>query len=394
MSSLDEFQARYLDELAAAVGALDQLETAAQVEAWVSGAIAEWQALSGSIDDLGPGIAEDSPLASELIAWFIGGPIPVDPHPWIQDLGQHQLERAVRLGEPALPDEVALIFEYTLHGQSDHDLSVSIDDGLLTGVTIGPPGLAEGVDDQVESTLVLEEVDPDTALGLADAALERPLELLSPASEANVPLLSRRVGGKFRPPATHSTSREIPKRDPEDDMWCADVVRSAFRSVLGEAAPEAVEAARLAFVSLVEQRNPDALTVLEVAGLAADTTIDRAAQLSLAGAYFAPADLSAHTDPQFEALIELEPVDWVGVVLGLARSKDSDPPVDGASMVNFINRAPEITSTIPSQDAARLAWAFEQMLFAWEVTGVINEDGRVTEAGRWLLPHAFVAKVG
>ena len=177
-------------------------------------------------------------------------------------------------------------------------------------------------------------------------------------------------------------------------MWCADVVRSAFRSVLGEAAPEAVEAARLAFVSLVEQRNPDALTVLEVAGLAADTTIDRAAQLSLAGAYFAPADLSAHTDPQFEALIELEPVDWVGVVLGLARSKDSDPPVDGASMVNFINRAPEITSTIPSQDAARLAWAFEQMLFAWEVTGVINEDGRVTEAGRWLLPHAFVAKVG
>ena len=169
------------------------------------------------------------------------------------------------------------------------------------------------------------------------------------------------------------------------------MVNSALRKVLAEPVPASVGQAVDAFAALISDQSPDALTVLQVAGASATESIDQTALLAAVGAYFAPVDLTPHTDAQFEALVELEPVDWVGVVLGMTRSKAEGPPLDGEALVTFINRAPEITSTIPKQDAPRLAWTFDQMLFAWEVTGVLNEAGRVTDAGRWLLAHSFVA---
>ena len=59
--------------------------------------------------------------------------------------------------------------------------------------------------------------------------------------------------------------------------------------------------------------------------------------------------------------------------------------------VRLINRCPEITTTIPKQDAGRIGWAFEQTMYAWAVTGILDEDGCLTDAGRWLLPRVALA---
>ena len=68
--------------------------------------------------------------------------------------------------------------------------------------------------------------------------------------------------------------------------------------------------------------------------------------------------------------------------------------MSGDVLVTLINRTPEITTSISKAERPRLAWAFDQMLFSWEVTGVLSADGQVTDAGRWLLGHAFVQALG
>lgn len=74
------------------------------------------------------------------------------------------------------------------------------------------------------------------------------------------------------------------------------------------------------------------------------------------------------------------------MVLGLVRASVGTE-VDGSMLVRAINTAPEITTSIPKKHAAALAWTFETMLYAWEVTGVLR-DGAVGPAARWILPQA------
>ena len=159
MSSTDVFRTRYLDELIAASVVLESFEAAAQAEAWVSGAVAEWRALSGADRDLAPAIAEASPLAAALISWFLDATKPDGEPAWLADLGRHELTGVRQLSDPTVPAERALIFEYSLDGDPDHDLSVSISSGMLTGVSVGPAGLADGVEDDEDSGLALEAVD-------------------------------------------------------------------------------------------------------------------------------------------------------------------------------------------------------------------------------------------
>ena len=138
MSSLDEFQARYIDELTAAAAVLGAFETAAQAEAWISGAVAEWQALDGAPGELAPAISTSAPLAAALIGWFNGGPVPSDDEPWLADLGQERLERVLQLADADNPNEVGLIFEYMLDEVHDHDMSVSLVGGCLLYTSPSP----------------------------------------------------------------------------------------------------------------------------------------------------------------------------------------------------------------------------------------------------------------
>lgn len=391
---IDEFQQRYLDELLASVSILDTIESAAQGEAWASGAIAEWVALGGTAPAIGKLICDDAPDASAVLDWFVGAAAPLErvEYPWAEDLGRWTLDSIVKVSSERADshiDEMALIVAYSLDGVGDHDLSVTIEQGFLTAATIGPPGLGEGADDVELSGLTVEPIDTEHGIALIRAALERPVGQLSASTEANLPLLMRRFGsGATLATAVHT--RSMPARDADEDRWCVEVLRAGLRNELSKPQPDELDAVVSRFDSLVSAHDPDALALLEVAGPRASSAEGVARLIAAVGAYFAPVDLSAHTDDSFDALTTLEPVDWLGVVLGLVRSTRDLPAVDGSVLVTLINRAPEITTSISRTEAPSIAWAFEQMLFAWEVTGVLTEDGRVSAAGRWLLGRAFI----
>ena len=376
-----------------ATSVLASVESAAVAEAWASGAVAEWAALGGAQGQLAKRIADHSPLGAALITWMEGGAKPTGDAEWLGDVGRHELTRSVRLIDANMPDEVGVILEYVAPSGERHDLSVTISGGAITGIAVGPEGLAQAALEDERDSISVEALDSADALGIVREALRSPIPELSAAAEATLPLVISRVGvadGELAGFAQTTSNRELPERYEDDDRYAADVIRSSMRSVLAEPAPDAVEAARLGVVDLIANNDPDAITVFEVAGLDIEAPIDIDTLIRLVGAYLSPKNLDAHTDPQFAALIELEPADWVGVVLGMARAAVGTE-VDGRSIVGFINKAPEITTSIPKADAPHLAWTFEQMLFAWEVTGVLTDDGFVSNAARWLLPQAAVA---
>ncbi len=389
MAPLEDFQNRYLDELVVAAEELESFESAAQAEAWASGAIAEWRALCGPAGQLAGLVESESPLAAALLRWFDGGEKEtVDAPDWWDELGEHELVSVVELSSANDGGEIALIFEYSLGGEPDHDISVSIDNRHLVAVTVGPAGLRDGIEEN-DRGLVLVEVTEAVGVDAVARALKMPLGELSPASEANIPLLARRFGARAGI-ATAVVNRILPERNTDDDQWCVDVLRSALRNRSHDSAPDALSKAVTNFADLVDKSDADALTVLGVAGIERTTDISLDVLIRAVGAYFSPTDLSAHSAQSYDALIMLEPVDWLGGVLGLIRSKQIDGPVDGAKMVTFINRAPEITTKISKNEAPQIAWAFDQALFAFETTGVLSGDGFVTDVGRWLLAEAFV----
>ena len=188
----------------------------------------------------------------------------------------------------------------------------------------------------------------------------------------------------------------IPPRDPDDDAWAADLLTSALRlhGAAENAAdePAVVAESRAEFLARLDEGDADARTLLDVCGVPSDAAAADRTNLHFraVAAYLRPVDLSMHPAPTQQAILELEWADWLGATIGLSRST-AGIDVDGAALVQLINRCPEITTTIPKQDAARIGWAFEQTLYAWAVTGVLDGAGALTEAGRWLLPRAALA---
>lgn len=397
-SAADE-RSSYLAEVVVSAGLLGSVDEAAAGEAWASGAVAEWLRLGGrSLADV---VSTPNRLAERLIAWVEVGapPGPEDDDPeWLDDVGTAEPVSALRLRDPDSSLDTALIVEFIAASGARHDLSVTIREGHLVDVTVGPAGLAQAVNDGLDPRFASEPADPDRVMDEMRAAVADfdPAEL-SGRARLDLPLLCRRLGidpagialafGDLRGPVADLA------RDRDDDHYAAELVRSALgrRSAPDSAAPipTAVEEAAQAFAERVAAADRDARAVLEVS----ETRIEEVASRPLdglvraVGAYLAPADLSIHAPDEREPIADLEPADWVGVLLGVLRPNDAIP-LTGEIAVRHINRCPEIATTIPARDAPALAWAFDRVLYAWECTGVLGEDGLVTEAGRWLLPRA------
>ncbi len=393
MTSADSVRDRYVDELIASAHILEMVDSAAVAEAWASGAVAEWLSLGGEHGQLGTRIVDGSALAASLLDWMEGGDPPTSGADWVGDVGRYELRRVVQLVQETKPNEVGWILEYEAPSGDRHDLSATVADGELIGITVGPEGLAAAAMEDETHGLHVRIADAADAKEAIRDSLDRSIGQLSNAGEATLPMLVQRLGLSPSSGSIGRIERVVPPRNIEDDHYAADVVASALRSLFSVERTPAVDDALDAFVSRVRTGDPDAITLFEVAGLAATTEVTIPVFARLVGVYLAPVDLTAHTDPQFAALVDLEPADWVGVILGLSRSAVGTV-VDGHALVTLINRTPEVTTTIPKADAARVSWTFEQMLYAWEVTGVLDEDGAVGAAASWLLPRAALAVWG
>lgn len=391
MASTDDLRNRFLDELIGSARVLASIESAAIGEAWASGAVAEWSALGGAAGQLGGRLEEHSPLGAALVEWIEGAEPPDTGADWVTDVGRHELKRVSRLVDESRIADVGWIFEYVAPSGDRHDLSATIADGELIGLSVGPEGLAMAAVDDPASGFRIEEVSAEEGLAVLEQCLVGSVGALSESAEATIPLVVRRLGITAVAHDSPTSDRTLPPRDPDDDRYAADVLASALRTQLAMDPPDSVPAALQVFRERVSAADPDATTLFEVAGLPIPSDdVDLEVFVRLVGAYLAPRDLTAHTDAQFSALVELEPADWVGVILGLTRARVGTD-IDGDALVSLINRAPEITTTIPKNDAPRISWTFEQMLFSWEVTGVLDDDGCVGAAASWLLPRAALA---
>ncbi len=388
MASLDQLQRRFLDEVEHSASSVGHFDSAAVAEAWASGAVAEWHALEGAPGALEQHLAKTAPLAARLTSWVEGAPMEIesaDPD-WVTDVGTHTVHSAARLLGVGSADEHALIFRCEAASGAAHDVSVTVVGDLLVSITIGPEGLVAAAVE--EDGVEVEDMAIGDAERLVADALTRPLSSLSEASEANLPLIARRFGVGFDLSGLADAEvAELPLRDVEEDAYAADVVAAALRGSLESTPTAAAEAACSAFAKLVSSGDADALTVLDVAALADTWDASVESFERAVGAYLAPRTLAPHSPQEQQALVELEAADWIGVVLGLARSVPGTS-VDGDRLVDFINKTPEITTTIPKKDRPRIAWAFEAMLYAWRVTGVLDDEGCVTDAAASLLPQA------
>ena len=388
-SSTATLRQRFLGELINSVTVLDSVESAAVGEAWASSAVAEWLALEGASGQLASELGDFS-VAAGLVGW-IEGDEPPGGSEWLADVGSHRAVLAWEISDPGQPRERGLIMTYEAASSERHDVSVTIRDGSLAAIVIGPTGLAEAADADSRDGLVTRELSPTQAEAEVRSSLGDLSDQMSAVSEASLPLVLRRLEMTSATPVLSQDGDAptlIPDRDAELDRYGADVIRSALRDVLSSPAPDAVNQALEDCQSLFDSQDPDALTLAEVSGVAGSSPLTVDALCQLTGGYLAPVTFDPHSAVEQRALIELEVADWIGVVLGLCRASVGTE-VDGAMLIGAINAAPEITTTIPKKDAPALAWAFEAMLYAWEVTGVLV-NGSVGPAARWLLAQSAV----
>lgn len=391
-SSSSALRKRFLGELENSTVVLDSVDTAAVAEAWASSAIAEWLALDGAVGALAANVDTHSD-AQKVVRWLEGGDIPGGDG-WLGDVGTHAPVEAWELADPQAPEERGVIVSFEAQSGDRHDVSVTVADGQLLAVVVGPEGLAAATaEDDAGDGLVAQPLSVADAASIIRQATSSIAPDLSVISEASLPLLFRRFGIPLGLPQPESGEAvELPERDRELDQYGADVIRSALRAELAADMPESVNDALVECRERFERSDPDALTLAEVADWSATGELSASDLVLLAGGYLAPVTLAPHSGAEQQSLVELEVADWIGVVLGLVRAPVGTE-VDGSMLVRAINTAPEITTSIPKKHAAALAWTFETMLYAWEVTGVLR-DGAVGPAAPWILPHAALQAWG
>ncbi len=420
-----------MDDVIERIGDIDALDDAARAEAWVSGLFGELRDASldagREVDALGIELlaelerhirtaALSIALVAErypedelrLAASHTTGILEdhdVSRPQWAADLGHQRALKAWSV--ISTKGNRAVVLEYGWTDTVDHTLLVEIDEvGRLADLQVGPAGMvdalhdvaAEGDDDSMLDVTVAElplteaaglvltafEAEP---LGSTDGLVMNHLMAATRLDlESSIHLIGR--------PVTASAV-ERPPRDADADAEAARVVISALRREVGAPAPEALVAqAAGSLRSGLDESDPDVVAIFRVAGVSDASGLDDVSLLTAAaGGYAAPFDLRDHPADERAVILTLEWADWLGAVIELVRAGPGTA-VEPDTLVQFINRCPEVTSSVSKRDAPRVAWAFTCVLHAWERTGVIEPDGTLGVLGAWLLPRALVRAWG
>ena len=250
---------------------------------------------------------------------------------------------------------VSVAFRFVDNADVRHVVTVDLVPGVceqLGEVVVGPGDLLDALD---EEDAGIESIDatPVQLAGRVAAALratERPRE----SAVVNGRLLIARLvllgcDGIDAPVAITDEIPAVPERDPEDDAYAVDLLVRALRLDESEDSSSGLDDVVAAVAEVV-----------------------------------APPDLASFSPAERDAVLALEWADWLGAVIGVVRA-GAGTPVDGAALVDFVNRCPEVASTIPKADRTRIAWAFDTLLEVLAETGVVA-DGCLTDIGATALP--------
>jgi hypothetical protein len=413
---------------------------AARAEVWVSGLVAEW----GDTDDLLARLRESrapaaidvacaltaiEPAADQVAAALVEAGAGIRP-PWASAVGTARPEQAWEIVDP-FSGNVSVVVELVDIDEVRHSMLVEIEDSLAVDIHFGPPGLVEDAFDESDTrSLSVTELPLTGASARMRDALARtaahPDPPVTDEFDMNLPLAEARLaaapagaeltgpegsatpvsGGPGAAPApTEAASAGAgrppgrPPRDPDDaeaDAAAAATLRAALTAArLDRPAPASLAPAAAAVrASLAAHDAGDLEALAADTGLADPQSVDDVTLLAtLAGAFVVPGALAAFSPAEREALRGLEWADWLGAVIPLVRG-GAGAEATPLQLVHNINRCPEVTTTVPKRDVPVVAGIFAHTLHAWELTGVIDADSRLTELGAWLLPRALLQAWG
>jgi pimeloyl-ACP methyl ester carboxylesterase len=182
----------------------------------------------------------------------------------------------------------------------------------------------------------------------------------------------------------------------EAERHAAGVVIAALAEHRGDAPPAGALAATGAQVRAGLARDDFPLTwVKRAAGLSESPPEDDAQLLlALIAATISPQEETGLPAEEEAALAALELGDWAGAVIELARAGPGTN-ADPASLVQAVERCPEIEGPPGGpEDASVGEFAFALAGFAWEASGVLDRDLRLTPLGAWALPRALTRAWG
>lgn len=337
---------------------------AARAEAWASDvlALADECGVDAAALATALALAGGDAAATALVALSgLEAGLPVlgwadEPPDWIDAIGTSRCEGSWVLSAGR---SESLAFRFVDGRDSRHVVMIDLVPGppeTCGEVVVGPGDLLDA--------LLEDDADIDRADG---APTDLAARVVAALEATDHPTMSAVVNGRLvlrrlatlvavdllPPVAVAEEVPELPPRDPDDDAYALDV--------LARALPASVD-------------GPSDVAATDLA-------------ISLAG-FVAPVDLTSLTPRQRDAVLALEWADWLGAVIGVVRAGEGCA-VDGTLMVDFVNRCPEVTTTIPKADRGRIEWAFDTLIEPWTEWGLLDDDGRVTSLGLSVLPAAL-----
>lgn len=396
---------------------------AARAEVWVSGLVAEWVDTDDLLAQLGASDRPEALAIARALQAFV--PDAADAAAALSSAGVAEPEWGAMVGSAValLAWEIvdpfsgnsSLVVEFE-HGDAiRHSMLVELEDDCAVDINFGPPGLVEDAFAESDTrSLSVHEWPADRALSAIGAAMARtaadPEVPVTDDYVMNAAIAMARVGlHGFADaevlaraiPVTEARSPVSgrPARDPLDaeaDAAACSTLRSALARELARPVPEAAiaEAAARVRKSLEAATDPDLFALADDIALGDTSRVgDHELLAGLAGAFVVPGELMAFAAAERDALRGLEWADWLGAVIPLVRAgagADASP----MQLVQNINRCPEVTTTVPKRDAPVVADVFSRMLHAWELTGAIDDDGRLTPLGAWLVPRSLLCAWG
>lgn len=379
---------------------------AVRAEVWASDLVAlAAEAGADGLDRLIGALADNGGPAAAAALWAIhavadgvdlSDPALEPAPPWVDDLLSSACEAAWLLRERR---GLSAAFRFVDRADDRHVLIIDLvpaggDDAETVGeVVVGPADLLDAIE------------EPDSGIEMAEASAANLAERVARAVQhtrepsasfvANGRLLLARLSSfgieDLDPPVwTDPEVPEPPPADPEADAWAIQVLDRALGAPLS---PDGSDVAAAASVlrRAAGADDPPAQWLAASTGPVDLDEPDQAVVLAALAATVRPATLVPLAADARRAVLELEWADWLGAVIGIVRAGPG-ASVDPLDLVDAVNRCPEVTSTIPKVDRARVAWAFSVCTELWEPLGIaanIAVNAELTAFGARVLPLAL-----
>lgn len=178
----------------------------------------------------------------------------------------------------------------------------------------------------------------------------------------------------------------------EVDRQAAEVLREACPAELTSPAPDEVRAAAAALrEGLAHGRWPFDYFVNALGGARDALTRDLDLWVGALASTMSPPEDPGTDIEQQSAVAALMHADWLGMVVGLVR-RGAGAELSAAAAQRDIDTLPELEGEVEDPDGqlSVLEMAVTSLTPHWQALGVLDDDRRLTELGRWGLPNALL----